>query len=95
MPDITADEISKLLWAAEAGNLDTLECPRCGASTVSVSYTNAAADKYRVYFICSKCTFRMGSGQASKPAHFSQDRIDADLQAFDVELLQKTKFPRP
>jgi hypothetical protein len=84
-----------LLWAAEAGDLDALQCPRCGASTISVSFTHTALDKYRVYFICSKCSFRMSGGQASKPADFSEDRMDADLQAFDTEVLRKIKFARP
>src|SRR5215471_9214731 len=93
--DITAQQISKLHWAAEAGNLDALQCPRCGASAVSVSFTHAAVDHYRVYFICSKCSFQMSGSHLGRPAHFSEGRVDPKLQAFDIEVLQNLKFPRP
>src|SRR5262249_13852159 len=69
--DITADQISKLTWAAEAGNLDELLCPRCGGTTASVSFTHPAADAYRVYFTCSKCSFRMSGRRVGKPPHWT------------------------
>jgi hypothetical protein len=92
---ITGDEISKLIWSAEEGNLDALQCPQCHKSAISVSFTHPAADAYRVYFDCSSCAFRMSGRRRGKPSHFSEDRIDPDRQAFDVEVLRTMKFPLP
>jgi hypothetical protein len=92
---VRAEQISKLLRAAEAGDLDALQWPGCGASAVSVSFTHAAVDHYRVYFICSKCSFQMSGRPVGRPAHFSEDRVDPKLQAFDIEVLQNIGFPRP
>lgn len=60
-----------------------------------VSFTHAAEDHYRVYFTCASCSYRMSGQHVGKPPHFSEERIDPDLQAFDVEILRKAKFPRP
>jgi hypothetical protein len=93
--DITADQISKLTWDADTGNLDALQCPRCKALAVSVSFTHPASDAYRVYFRCSECSFWMTGRHAGKPAYFSDERVDHKLQTQDIELLKKIKFPRP
>jgi hypothetical protein len=60
-----------------------------------VSFTHAAEDHYRVYFTCANCSYRMSGRHEGKPPHFSEERIDPDLQAFDVEILRTAKFPRP
>ncbi len=62
---------------------------------MSVSFTHAAENHYRVYFTCANCAYRMSGRHVEKPPYFSQDRIDPDLQAFDVETLRKMKFPDP
>jgi len=95
MPGITADQISKLTRDVDAGRLDALQCPGCKASTVSISFTHAAPEEYRVYFTCSRCLFRISGRHVGKPAHFSQERVDRTLQAFDIQALQNAKFPRP
>jgi hypothetical protein len=92
----TAEEISKLLSALNAGNLDTLKCPNCTKLTVFVSFTHPGADEYRVWFTCSDCSFSMSGRHLGQPPHFSENRIDPKRQADDVELFRKLrKFPRP
>jgi hypothetical protein len=91
----TADEISALCLAADAGRLDALECPKCQKPAVSVSFAHPGADEYRVWFACSECSFSMTGRHLGKPRHFSEDRVNAKLQAYDVELFRKVKaFPR-
>jgi hypothetical protein len=85
----------KLLNDADAGKLDALECPHCHRSTVSVSFTHPAADAYRVWFNCAECSFSMRAQYVGQPRHYSEDRVDANRQAYDVELLQKCVFPLP
>jgi len=37
----------------------------------------------------------MSGRHVGKPPHFSEERVDSDLQAFDVEVLRKIKFLDP
>jgi hypothetical protein len=81
--------------AADEGQLDALPCPKCTRAAMYVSFTHAAENHYRVYFTCCNCAYRFSGRQAGKPPYFSEERIDPDLQAFDVEILRKMKFPYP
>src|SRR5580700_3443253 len=73
---IDADEVSKLVWAAERGDLDRLQCPECREPAVSVTFTHPAEDAYRVYFTCTVCSFSMSASRRGKPSYFSDDRVD-------------------
>ena len=89
------EPIMALFRAADAGQLDRLLCPGCGKDAIYVSFTHAAEDHYRVYLTCANCSYRSSAGLRGKPAHFSEERIDPDLQAFDMEALKNMKFPYP
>ena len=54
-----------------------------------------AQDAYRTWFVCSKCPFRLRLQNSGRPTHFSEDRIDERLQAYDVNILSSCKFPLP
>jgi hypothetical protein len=85
--------ILAVMRSADAGQLDGLACPQCTKAAMYVSFTNAAENHYRVYFTCANCSYRMSGRHVGKPPYFSLDRVDPDLQAFDVETLRKMKFP--
>lgn len=79
----------------QLGNFDSLECPECHNWSVSVRFTHPRQDAYRTWFVCSKCPFRLRLQNSGRPTHFSEDRIDELLQAYDVDILTKCKFPLP
>jgi hypothetical protein len=72
-----------LLKSADAGTLDGLLCPKCGAASVSVRFTNPFDGQYRTWFVCGSCDFRMRAQDSGKPRHFSPDRVDAALERHD------------
>src|SRR5436305_880352 len=83
----------RLLQLLEAGDLDAMECPACGSRSVSVSFTHPGDDEYRTWFKCSKCGFKARVQNAERPKHFSSDRVDASLEAYDSDLLRRKKLP--
>jgi hypothetical protein len=81
------------MLAAEAdGVLDGLECPDCHIRVVSVRYTEPQKGVYRTWFMCSECAFQQRTQNSGKPAHFSADRVDSRLQAYDADILEKCIF---
>jgi hypothetical protein len=62
-----------LLHEAETGRLEGLSCPRCGAHSVSVSFTRRAENDYWTWFTCNHCDFEMRA-QGSRPAHYTPER---------------------
>jgi RNase P subunit RPR2 len=85
-------QIKTLLIAEEEGTLDRLECPDCHARTVSVRYTEPQEGVYRLWFLCSECTFQQRVQLAGKPKHFSIDRVDERLQAYDTDIMEQCHF---
>lgn len=84
--------LNNLLWAADAGKLDSPDCPSCHKQTVSVWYTHPRADIYREWYICSSCSFSLRMQLRGVPKHFTESRIDQKLQEYDADLLAKCKF---
>lgn len=82
---------TNLLWAADAGKLDSL--PSCRRQTVSVRFTHPRAeDIYREWYVCTSCSFSPRVQIGGIPKHYSESRIDQTLQQDDVDLLAKCKF---
>ena len=81
-----------LLWAADSGKLDSLDCPSCHRQTVSVWFTHPKPDIYREWFVCSSCSFSFRAQISGIPKHYSESRINQKLQEYDVDLLAKIKF---
>ncbi|MCK6481177.1 MAG: hypothetical protein HUU26_01000 [Gemmatimonadaceae bacterium] len=72
-----------ILRSAAAGILDGLPCPDCGRDSVSVRFTNPSGDEFRTWFLCSACDFRMRAQNSGRPPHFTESRIDPDLEERD------------
>jgi len=87
-----AEAIIHLARQAEAGQLDNLVCPECGSWSVAVWFTNQADGIYRTWFICSACKFYSRAQNTTSPSHFPPDRVRADLQERDREILRNRKF---
>jgi hypothetical protein len=85
-------EIQNLLVAEKLGVLDGLECPDCHLHSVSVRYTEPQKSVYRTWFLCSECAFQQRVQMAAKPRHFSIERVDERLQAYDADILDKCHF---
>ena len=88
-------KVKSLLVAEDAGVLDSLECPDCRSHSVSVRYTNPQENVYRTWFLCSECTFQERAQMAERPKHFSIERVDKRLEAYDADLLEKCRFKLP
>lgn len=84
-----------LLRTAEAGQLDSIECPQCQSLSVSVRFTHPRPDEYRTWFICTSCSFRMRSQNSKRPQHYSAAREDASLDALDTAILKRKRFAPP
>ena len=82
-----------LLESLEAGLLDSLKCPSCCKSAVSVWFTNPIEGEYRTWFVCKHCDFESRVQDSSRPQYFSLDRIDKRREQYDLKLLQELKFP--
>src|SRR5262249_39701053 len=65
-----------LAWAAAAGKLDGLPCPRCQAQTVSVWFTHRASD-YFTWFTCANCGYETRV-QGDKPSCYLPERDRTD-----------------
>ncbi len=85
----------RLLWAADAGTLDDLECPRCRQHSVSVWFTHPGDGIYRTWFICSECSFQLRAQNVGIPPHYSEDRVSEQLENYDESLLARARFKRP
>lgn len=84
----------KLLEKSDEGYLDRLECPACHRPSVSVAFSHPGSNEYRTWFTCHECSFSMRVQNTGKPPHYSEDRIDVDRQAYDIELLRRCIFDR-
>jgi len=67
-------ELIALFEAAGTGQLDGLQCPRCGKSAISVWFTHTATDEYRTWLICENCDFETRAQNIGLPPHYSEDR---------------------
>lgn len=83
-----------LLRIAEAGQLDSIECPQCHGPSVSVRFTHPHPDEYRTWFICTSCSFRTRAQNSKMPQRYSAAREDASLDALDTAIL-KSKHLAP
>ena len=81
-------EIQNLLFAED-------KCPYCHLRSVSVRYTEPQEGVYRLWFLCSKCKFQQRVQLAGKPKHFSIERVDEPLQAYDADILDQCHFKLP
>ena len=88
-------QIQNLLVAEQNGVLDRLECPDCHLNSVFVRYTEPQKGVYRTWFLCSECSFKERIQIAGKPKHFSMERVDERLQAYDADILEKCHFKLP
>jgi hypothetical protein len=85
----------KLLNEAADGRHERLQCPECDQPTVSVWFTHPEGEFYRIWFLCSACTFHTRVQCVDKPAHFSEGRRRMDLEEKDTSILKKSTFKRP
>jgi len=88
-------QLQTLLSAEEEGALDGLQCPDCHVHSVSVRYTEPQRGVCRLWFLCSECPFRLRIQMVGKPKHFSMERVDERLQAYDADILAKCHFKLP
>lgn len=95
MTDIRISDITRLANEAAAGRLEELVCPSCGYAAVSVWFTNPAPDVYRTWFICTNCEFHTRAQLKERPTHFSESRVDTELEESDLMVLKRSKFKRP
>jgi hypothetical protein len=93
--DSRLEEHFRLLRAADAGALDSLECPQCHKLSVTVRFTQPQRDVYRTWFLCSGCTFETRVQNSERPPHYSEERVDKCLEKYDSDLLSRMRFPRP
>jgi len=84
-----------LVKLEDSGLLDSFECPDCHNPTVSVWFTHPFENEYRTWFLCGECSFESRVQNSERPAHFSEDRVNKRLEAYDADLLSKCKFKRP
>ena len=84
-----------LLSQADAGQLDSLECPGCRLLTVRVWFTHPEVNSYRTWFTCSNCSFHTRVQNSQKPQFFSENRVSTELQERDLLLLKQSRFKRP
>jgi hypothetical protein len=76
----------------ESGILNSIECPQCHRHSVSVWFTHPQVNEYRTWFICTECSFEMRVQNSEKPLHYTEDRVDARLETYDVDVLRKKRF---
>ena len=81
-----------LLWIADSGKLEGIECPECKEESISVRFTNPVDGVYRTWFVCSKCKFRLRAQNSVRPKYFSDELVDEDLQKYDVEVIRKKRL---
>lgn len=84
-----------LIRAADSGALESLECPGCGNSTVSVWFTHPRENEYRTWFVCSACQFTMRTHDLTRPRHFSEGRLSHALNERDKGILERAIFKSP
>ncbi len=80
------------LREAESGHLDELTCPFCHSPSVSVWFSNPAPGVFRMWFVCTACSFQTRTQHAKKPNGFSPARVRDDLQKKDEAVLKQSKF---
>lgn len=95
MDDSKAQKITELLWAADEGRLEELDCPDCHEPTVSVWFTHPMEGEYRTWFICGECSFHIRAHNTGRPPHYSEERVSEKLENYDEHLLSTAKFKRP
>jgi hypothetical protein len=84
-----------LLHEASVGHLENLECPKCRRTAVSVRFSHPVADVYRTWFICADCNFHARVQNTERPRFFSDDRVSAELEERDLEIIRQAIFRRP
>jgi len=81
-----------LVHCLASGKLESLECPKCNQSCVTVWFTHPLANEYRTWFLCSNCDFEMRVQNSEKPAHYSDERINHALEVRDREILEQRRL---
>jgi len=84
-----------LLHALDNGVLDGLTCPQRGRDTVSVWFTHPTEIDYSTFFVWAYCSRYTHAKNLGRPAHFSERRVNPDLQAREKAMLATMKFPLP
>lgn len=84
-----------LVRSADAGKLDSLECPNCGRHSVSVWFTHPRENEYRTWYVCSDCPFKMRGHNLARPSFFSEERVDPEFDEHDERILREAVFKRP
>ena len=82
----------RLAWYLESGMFDSLPCPRCGNSSVSVWFTRPAKNTYRIWYVCEMCDFRTRAQCSERPQQYSEERRHVELENYDRELLGNSAF---
>ncbi len=84
-----------LVKQAALGQFENLECPDCRHPSVSVWFTHPQPDEYRTWFVCAACKFHTRAHNSARPAHFTEDRVNSELEGMDESILKAAIFKRP
>jgi hypothetical protein len=87
--------VKHLCRAEESGALDSIECPSCHHRSVSIWFSHPKKNQYRTWFVCADCSFEAHAINQGRPTNFSEDRVNERLQARDLDVLGKMRFPWP
>ena len=82
----------ELLWLEEGGTLERLPCPMCHEHSVDVLFTHPAPTEYRTWFLCRNCRFQFRVQNSGRPKHYTEGRVDEDLEEYDRDLLKKRRL---
>jgi len=81
-----------LLAMAEAGTLDGIRCPKCHEFSLCVWFTRPSENEYRTWFVCDRCSYSVRSQNSRQPPYFSEDRVNKQLESYDVDVLSKRRI---
>jgi hypothetical protein len=82
----------QLLRLAAGGILDSLPCPECHQCSMTVRFTNPAPNEYRTWFVCESCSFTVRAQNSGRPPHYSDERVDNRLEAYDAKIIRKRRL---
>ena len=83
----------RLLETLESGVLDSIECPKCRRSAISIWFTHLGSGEYRTWFICAECPFDLRVQNSEMPRQFTPERIHARLQEYDSFVHDQHRLP--
>lgn len=82
-----SEDIVDLLCLAEGGRLDSLPCPICAASALSVWFSHPVPDRYFTWFVCNACGGHLHVNNSRQPPYFAEDRRRAEFEAKDRAII--------